>query len=222
MLNKINIIMALVILLAQATLASGAVYFYKDADGAMHFSDVPRSPDAKLFLPQKHRKAREPYKSGKNVKDNPAIRKHIQMTAEQLKIDSKLIESIIKAESDFDPDAISPAGAVGLMQLMPETAKEMGVVDSRDPFQNITGGARYFRRMLETFGGDARLALAAYNAGPEPVKFYGKIPPFQETQKYVRKVIESHGGKVWKRGKDRIYRTVLKDGTLLLTDRPSY
>jgi soluble lytic murein transglycosylase-like protein len=211
--------LALGIFLAQTSLSAADIYFYKDpSDSAIYFSDVRLNSAYKPFYPAKHMKIRDAYKSGKSVKGNSALREHIRKASERFEIDPKLIESIIRVESNFDPGAISPAGAIGLMQLMPETAMEMGVEDPKDPFQNVMGGTKYLRQLLETFGGSTKLALAAYNAGPTPVKFYGKVPPFPETQDYVKKVMANHVEKF--QGKTRIYRKTLKDGTLLLTDRP--
>ena len=104
-----------------------------------------------------------------------------------------LLKAVARAESDFDPDAVSPCGAQGIMQLMPETAKGLGVTDAFDVRQNIMGGAKYLSQMLEQFGGDEELALAGYNAGPGSVAKYGGIPPYKETQNYVKKVMEYRG-----------------------------
>ena len=100
----------------------------------------------------------------------------------------QLVKSLIRAESNGDPTAVSPKGAMGLMQLMPETAKENGVSNPFDPISNIHGGVRYLKRLLEQFSGDVSLALAAYNAGPEKVRKYQGIPPYPETRKFVQKV----------------------------------
>lgn len=116
-----------------------------------------------------------------------------QQAAEKYNVPVELLKSIGKAESDFNPNAVSRCGAMGVMQLMPGTAKELGVTDAFDPEQNIMGGAKYIAGLLKKYNGDTKLALAAYNAGSNNVKKYGGIPPFEETQNYVKKVMKFMG-----------------------------
>jgi soluble lytic murein transglycosylase-like protein len=117
----------------------------------------------------------------------------IQQSAAKYNLSPELIRSIIRAESNFQPHAVSSAGAQGLMQLMPETAKELGVTNPFDVRQNIDGGSRYLRQMLDRFSGDLKLALAAYNAGPGAVVQYNGDVPFSETQQYVKRVLRFAG-----------------------------
>lgn len=113
----------------------------------------------------------------------------IESAAQKYKVDPKLVAAVAEVESNGRQEAVSQAGAIGVMQLMPDTAASLGV-DPYDKQQNVEGGAKYLRQMLDTFGGDLKKAVAAYNAGPGAVKAYGGIPPYKETQNYVNKVLD--------------------------------
>lgn len=159
----------------------GDIYQYIDGDGTIHLTNVPSDPRFKKVLAESS--SLRPRISASQFEQ--AILRH----SKEHRLHPALLRAVIKAESDFDPTAISRAGAVGLMQLMPETAVKLDVRNPYDPEENIAGGARHLRYLLDRFHGDLALALAAYNAGEHRVEQYRTLPPIDETRHYVTKVL---------------------------------
>lgn len=166
------------------------VYKYVDAKGRVSFSDL-RAHDGYVQLEKTWKGWVDPGQTNNYRENKRKYEPLIVQAAQQHEVPFWLVSAVIHAESLYNPKAVSSAGAVGLMQLMPGTARNYGVGDRQDPEQNIDGGVRYLKDLLAMFQGNVTLALAAYNAGEHAVKKYGnRIPPYQETKHYVRKVNE--------------------------------
>ncbi len=172
---------ACALLLAGPAAAGTPIYAYTDGDGVVHFSSVPRDDRYQLYELKETRKVQ-------GVPRHWQYDGLIGLTARANRLQPALVKAVIAAESNFDPDAVSKKGAQGLMQLMPRTARDLGVENPFHPVDNVRGGSLYLRRMLDRYG-DVERALAAYNAGPKAVDRYGGVPPYRETRDYVKRVL---------------------------------
>lgn len=168
--------------------ANADIYVFIDTHGVIHFTNVPTNAetDYRIFIREKTRKA---LGSDSEKRYDHDYDEYIAEASERHGVSFPLVKAIIKAESDFNPKAISKKGALGLMQIMPENLEILQIRDPFDPWENIMGGTRYFRMMLDRFKGKLPLSLAAYNAGPTTVDRYNRIPPFKETEDYIEKVM---------------------------------
>lgn len=190
--SKINTILqilfslfAIYIFITAANIAHADIYKYVDDEGILHLTNVPSNHNAKYVLILKEKRILFHARIDVNKFDEIII-----STAKKHNIDPALIKAVIKAESNFDHQAISPVGAQGLMQLMPATASQLQVEDAFHPEKNIEGGTRYLRYLLNLYRGNLTLALAAYNAGEGAVAKYNyKVPPYRETKNYVNRVL---------------------------------
>jgi len=190
--HRLFLVVAAFVAASVAVPARADVYAWKDKDGRLVVSDRPSGPGVQ-HATYSVRGVETIRTTGLDL--GPSFNRAdlhalADRHAETHAINPALVRAVIQAESAWNTRAVSPKGALGLMQLMPETATELGVVDPFDPAQNIQAGVRYLKRLLDRYDGNAELALAAYNAGPGAVEKYGgKIPPYRETRDYVRKIV---------------------------------
>ncbi len=189
-----QLIIAIIFLIHLVLLAGpsfAGIYRWVDERGVIHFTNCPRDPQFKLYI----RESKDDVGGEENRASVPPVRDQSQFDSlieefsKKHNVDFALVKAMIKAESGFNPLAVSRKGAKGLMQLMPETAQRMNVGNIFNPRENIDGGVRYFRYLLSIFNEDLRLSLAAYNAGENIVSELRSIPPYRETVDYVRKVL---------------------------------
>ncbi len=190
---RVFVLSALITLMIGMQSVQADIYRYVDKHGRVTLTDKPPHKGYKQLVKTWKGWVEKPRGSVayKNfLKNQKKYSSTIEHYAKVYAIPKSLLHAIISAESAYDPHAISSAGAVGMMQLMPATAKRYGVGNRKNPHENINGGSRYFRDLLQMFDNDLQLALAAYNAGENAVIKYGnKIPPYKETQNYVKKVL---------------------------------
>jgi soluble lytic murein transglycosylase-like protein len=194
--NNKRILLAFLMVIIHCPVEAGnSVYRYVDEDGHVQFTNVP--PDSRYKMYLRDKRAVDPVEKALarpvrqfDGKARERYAKHIDEAARATRLDPALIHAVISVESGYDPFARSQRGARGLMQLMPATAKRYGVKNLLDPAQNIAGGARYLRDLVNLFSNNVELALAAYNAGENAVIQYGnRIPPYRETIAYIPRVL---------------------------------
>lgn len=203
--------------LALAAPAAAETYRFIGADGTVHFTNAPNDP-------RYHRVGTPAGTAAGWLRLPPGARasyaSEIRRAAERFGVPERLVAAVIRVESAFNPRAVSRKGARGLMQLMPETASILGVHDSFNPEENITGGVRHLRGLMERFGNNLPLVLAAYNAGEQAVVSYRGIPPYPETQDYVTRVLQFFRGTGAVSIPSPTYRILGPDGTIIYTNIP--
>ncbi|MFO7559696.1 MAG: transglycosylase SLT domain-containing protein [Desulfobacterales bacterium] len=183
MISKFRVVIATIIaVFLSISILHADIYKYIDSNGVLHFTNMPISSGYQLYI-----------KETPETDSNPEVQDQydpiIQLASEKYGIDFLLVKAMIKAESNFDPWAVSGKGAMGLMQIMPDNFNELKINDPFNPQENILGGTRYLKILMKRFDGKLPLALAAYNAGPSVVDRYRRIPPYTETENYVKRVM---------------------------------
>lgn len=221
-----RVCIVLFLLLFIATSVSSDVYRYTDENGVVCYTDTPFGEKAERIIQEKRSNDKKSDRLDSGMVTGQNYGTYVQRAALKYNIEPELIHALIKTESNGNHRALSRKGAMGLMQLMPSTASDMNVRNPFNPRENIEGGTRYLRYLLEKFNGNLTLALAAYNAGPKTVEKYGSIPPIKETKQYINKIFSLYQGKRNYNTSDLsnqdkptlIYKVVLEDGTILFTN----
>src|SRR5262245_1968292 len=212
---------ALAALALAGGVAEAGTFRYQDEAGTVHYTNIPADPRYRRVRGLPDDRSSIPF-TARPVVRGPAVGPYIELirtTAERHQVDRRLVEAVVTVESGGNPRAVSRKGAQGLMQLMPQRSALLGVRNAFDPEQNVDGGVRHLRHLLLRFRGDVTLALAAYNAGEEAVRNHGGVPPYAETQEYVRRIRALYDGvegpgRAWAAGEapQTIYRQVSADG----------
>ena len=205
--------LTIVIGLAGFETVKAEIYQYVSQDGVIHFTNVPTDP--------RYRRMVE-YKAAVKKTTPTDLHETILWQARQHQLDPALVKAVIKVESDFNPEAISAAGAMVLMQLMPATVTTLDVLDPFNPQENIAGGVKHLKGLLDRFDGNLTLALAAYHAGEKRVQRYGQVPPIEQTHRYIRKVMaayQAYRGK--ETGWQKIYKILTTRGQVIYTNNPA-
>lgn len=208
------------------------IYQYTDKDGVIHFSNVGVGTAKRVKRLKAERKEQyaAPLPSSRTLDKAPLPEANVPTdyydaicnACNRHGVDPALVHAIVKVESDFNPYALSRKGAMGLMQLMPQTAIDMNVHNIFNPHENVDGGVRYLRYLIDRYDGNLTLALAAYNAGETAIKKWGTVPPYPETQNYVQRILKMYNGRgVTNAPHYTIFVGYGEDGAIMLTDDPS-
>jgi soluble lytic murein transglycosylase-like protein len=210
------LLLAAIVAAAPRAAAAGALRFV-DGEGVVHLTNVPADPRYRTLSGSSGTAA-----GWLRLSPRPwaEYTDDIQDISRQHGVSAALIESVIRTESAFDPTAVSPKGAGGLMQLMPRTAAALGVLNRFNPRENISGGVRHLRYLLDRYHGNVKMALAAYNAGAAAVDAYRDVPPFPETREYVERVLRFSGLTDAAGARQVIYRYVGPDDSLTYSNFP--
>ncbi|HSE94625.1 MAG TPA: lytic transglycosylase domain-containing protein [Methylomirabilota bacterium] len=208
--------------------AAADVFRFEEESGAVHYTNIPADPRYRFF--QTEPPSPPPPAASRSAPQRRGLAvfaEAIRTAAERHGVDRRLVEAVVQVESGGNPGAVSPKGAQGLMQLMPQRSAELGVRDPFNPLQNLDGGVRHLRDLLQRFAGNVTLALAAYNAGEAAVRTYQGVPPYPETRDYVRKVHALFDGTVLlpvaaapQATPQEIFQQVAEDGTVIFTNLP--
>ncbi len=196
------------ITISMLSLSSADIYKHKDKNGTIHFTNIQKGDGYDRII------------TDAEIRPQNVYEQIINRKSSKYNIKPSIIKAVITAESNWNPKAVSKKGAIGLMQLMPSTASDMKIRNPYNPEENIEGGTRYLRYLLDRFNGSLDLALAAYNAGPSRVEKSGGIPSIRETRLYVKSVLSMYR-KISKNKLFQIYKVTMSNGTTMYTNIPS-
>lgn len=219
--TKLSIVILVLYMTMSSSMASTGIYVWTDAQGIMHIGNSSRIRDQGTLMIEGTPKFKLPTDAARRE-----VVELVENTARQFGVCPYLAKAVARAESSYQVNAVSPKGAIGVMQLMPDTAKRFNVKDIHDPRENIEGGIRYLKYLLDMFPADVSLAIAAYNSGENRVQRLGRIPNIKETQEFVDRVIRfynNYRGTTYTPSQTetipaRIRKTVRSDGTIVLSN----
>lgn len=205
----IRFILILMCIFLDEIMAYAEIYIYVDERGVTHLTNIPPQREDVKVIPERQSNNKYAY-----------YQQIINDLSRKYDIDPSLVMAVIEVESNWDTMAVSRRGAMGLMQLMPSTISALDIKDPFNPEENIEGGIRYLRYLLDKFDGDLRLSLAAYNAGPKTIENHKDVPPIPETEQFVEQVLTLYNNRT--NNSTKIYKIIRNDGTILYTNTPFF